>query len=87
MDPSGKSYTADEFIKANAMVFDYLLMDENTQVNGLLGIIDFTGMDIKHTTFFGIARNKKVAEVVQVGYIDFLFVTPPPNKNIILVEE
>ncbi|KAL5022440.1 hypothetical protein ScPMuIL_001595 [Solemya velum] len=65
MDPSGKSYTADEFIKANAMVFDYLLMDENTQVNGLIFIIDLTGMDIKHTTFFGLARNKKTTEALQ----------------------
>ena len=45
----------------------FLLLDENTQVNGIRFLIDFTGFDMKNFTYLGLDDMKKLTTVWMVS--------------------
>ncbi|KAK3579210.1 hypothetical protein CHS0354_022755 [Potamilus streckersoni] len=62
-DPSEKSF--DDVMRANLALFDYLLLDENIQVNGLVFIVDLTGFTRQHFMATGVENSKKCMLVTQ----------------------
>ena len=48
-----------------------LLRDENTNVNGLVFVIDMTGMQMKHQLFWGPEEIKMRMHLVQVRWSNF----------------
>ena len=67
MDPKGKLNTFDEVMRANLAMFDYILLEENIQVNGMVFIIDMTGFTRHHFTSTGMDNTRKIMLVTQVG--------------------
>lgn len=71
MDPKGKVNTFDDVMRANLALFDYILLDENIQVNGLVFVIDMTGFSRHHFVSTGMENTKKCMVVTQVSCIKF----------------
>lgn len=65
MDPKGKLNTFDDVMRANLALFDYILLDENIQVNGLVFVIDMTGFSRHHFVSTGVENTKKCMIVTQ----------------------
>ncbi|WAR12318.1 TTPAL-like protein [Mya arenaria] len=65
MDPKGKRNTFDDVMRANLALFDYILLDENIQVNGLVFIIDLTGFSRHHFVSTGVENTRKCMIVTQ----------------------
>lgn len=65
MDPKGKVNTFDDVMRANLALFDYILLDENIQVNGLVFVIDMTGFSRHHFVSTGMENTKKCMVVTQ----------------------
>lgn len=65
MDPKGKVNTFDDVMRANLALFDYVLLDENVQVNGLTFIIDMTGFSRHHFVSTGVENTRKCMIVTQ----------------------
>ncbi|KAL3860718.1 hypothetical protein ACJMK2_010803 [Sinanodonta woodiana] len=61
--PSEKSF--DDVMRANLALFDYLLLDENIQVNGFVFIVDLTGFTRQHFMATGVENSKKCMLVTQ----------------------
>lgn len=61
-DPGKTKLTAQQFLRANALVVDHLLYDERTQVNSFLGLVDGTGFTMKHQMFWGLDNLVKLSE-------------------------
>ncbi|KAL5021693.1 hypothetical protein ScPMuIL_000848 [Solemya velum] len=59
------AYTADELNKATIMLYDYLLMDEVTQVNGIIVVVDLADSSPKDITYLGFSGIKTQAESFQ----------------------
>ena len=66
MDPKGKVNTFEDVMRANLALFDYLLLDENIQVNGLVFVIDLTGFTRHHFVSSGVDNTRKCMLVTQV---------------------
>ena len=66
-DTSNKRYTKVDMFRAFACVLDALLMDEMTQVNGTVTIIDFTGFTMKHQGYVTMDDRKNFIQSWQVG--------------------
>lgn len=66
MDPKGKRNTFEDVMRANLALFDYVLLDENIQVNGLVFIIDMSGFTRQHFLSSGMENTKKCMVVTQV---------------------
>ena len=67
MDPKGKINTFDDVMRANLALFDYILLDENIQVNGLVFMIDLTGFSRHHFLATGMENTKRCMIVTQVS--------------------
>ena len=67
MDPKGKINTFEDVMRANLALFDYILLDEDIQVNGLVFVIDMTGFSRHHFVSTGMENTKKCMIVTQVG--------------------
>ncbi|KAL4234455.1 hypothetical protein ACF0H5_006101 [Mactra antiquata] len=65
MDPKGKMNTFDDVMRANLALFDYILLDENIQVNGLVFVIDMTGFSRHHFVSTGMENTRKCMTVTQ----------------------
>ncbi|XP_045191451.1 alpha-tocopherol transfer protein-like [Mercenaria mercenaria] len=65
MDPKGKVNTFEDVMRANLALFDYILLDENIQVNGLVFVIDMTGFSRHHFVSTGMENTKKCMIVTQ----------------------
>ena len=57
--------------KADYGMIQLLLRDENTNVNGLVFMIDMTGMQMKHQLFWGLEESKMQMHLVQVRSCNF----------------
>ena len=68
MDPKGKMNTFEDVMRANLALFDYILLDENIQVNGLVFVIDLTGFTRHHFVSSGVDNTRKCMLVTQVRY-------------------
>ena len=55
-------------MKAVFGVYMWLMLDENTQVNGIIYLMDFTGFEMKQMLFFGLDDMKKMTKMWQVYY-------------------
>lgn len=51
IDTSGEPYSADSLYQVTAAMANKLSMDESVQVNGVVVIVDFTGLSMKHVSF------------------------------------
>ncbi|KAL5021867.1 hypothetical protein ScPMuIL_001022 [Solemya velum] len=60
VDTSGDPYSAEALYQATAGMMYKLAMDESVQVNGVVVILDFTGLTMKHISF-GFPIYKKAA--------------------------
>ena len=69
MDPKGKKNTFEDVMRANLALFDYVLLDENIQVNGLVFVIDLTGFSRQHFMSSGVENTKKCMIVTQVRIV------------------
>lgn len=65
MDPKGKMNTFEDVMRANLALFDYILLDENIQVNGLVFVIDLTGFTRHHFVSSGVDNTRKCMLVTQ----------------------
>lgn len=65
MDPKGKMNTFEDVMRANLALFDYILLDEDIQVNGLVFVIDMTGFSRHHFVSTGMENTKKCMIVTQ----------------------
>lgn len=68
VDPSGRHYNSNDVIKTGFALSEYFLMDEATQVNGFVVLMDFTGMTMKHQSFHGMQNLKKNANIMSKVY-------------------
>lgn len=59
IDTSGKIYNADEWIRSQIPVFESMLIDEESQVNGYVMLVDCSGITIQLQTFFGLERTMR----------------------------
>ena len=51
-------------------VFDWVLMDVNAQVNGIVAIEDMTGFNLRHSmAIYNTENTKKFMAIYQVNYI------------------
>ena len=51
-------------------VFDWVLMDVNAQVNGIIAIEDMTGFNLRHSmAIYNTENTKKFMAIYQVNYI------------------
>lgn len=69
MDTSNKRYTIDDIMKACAILDEYLLMDEQTQVAGWVIFEDFTGFGLQHSAFLGIENSRKMTTIFTVRFL------------------
>ena len=77
LDISGR-FTKSQVMKAVFGVYMWLMLDENTQVNGIIYLMDFTGFEMKQMLFFGLDDMKKMTKMWQVcSYFMILDVTNP----------
>ncbi|XP_064611372.1 alpha-tocopherol transfer protein-like [Liolophura sinensis] len=58
LDISGKVFKIQDAFRAVFMILDFLLRDENVQVNGLIMVLDYTGVTMSHQSFAGEHRAK-----------------------------
>ncbi|KAI0235091.1 hypothetical protein LSAT2_014516 [Lamellibrachia satsuma] len=58
IDPSNKSYTKVDMFRAFACFLDIILMDELTQINGIVTVVDFSAFSMKHQTYVTIDERK-----------------------------
>ncbi|KAL5022441.1 hypothetical protein ScPMuIL_001596 [Solemya velum] len=65
VDPTGASYSLDEYIKANTLIMNYIMLDEYVQVNGLVMLIDLKDFTMKHQQFFGFETSRRTREIIQ----------------------
>ncbi|KAL5021854.1 hypothetical protein ScPMuIL_001009 [Solemya velum] len=65
LDPSGRSYSFDDWMRFNTLIVNSLLFDENVQVNGVLFLLDFNGLTLKHQSFIGIEESKNIFQTLQ----------------------
>ncbi|KAL5021758.1 hypothetical protein ScPMuIL_000913 [Solemya velum] len=65
LDCSGKNYTINEMIGCALLTFDWLLLDEITQINGAILLMDVTGFSVKHQIFIGIDNAKLLNQTVE----------------------
>ncbi|XP_064611505.1 alpha-tocopherol transfer protein-like [Liolophura sinensis] len=63
INTSGKNYSADDTFKAAFSVADYLLRDENVQVNGFVSVTDFTDFSLRHNNFNGAGNTRQNAAI------------------------
>ena len=67
MDWAIKKFGINKIFKAMICVFDWILMNVNAQVNGIIAIEDMTGFSIKHTmTLYTTENSKKFLAIYQV---------------------
>lgn len=66
-DLSKKDMTVEDYVQSFSMMLDGALMDEAFQVNGVILLIDFTGVGMEHYTFVGPETVKVLAEIVLVS--------------------
>ena len=69
MDPKGKRNTFEDVMRANLALFDYILLDENIQVNGLVFVIDLTGFTRHHFVSSGVDNTRKCMQVTQASSV------------------
>lgn len=64
-----KKFGVNKIFKAMIGVFDWILMDPNAQVNGIVAIEDMTGFSIKHTmSLYTPENSKKFTAIYQDAY-------------------
>lgn len=64
-----KKFGISKIFKAMICVFDWILMNVNAQVNGIIAIEDMTGFSIKHTmTLYTTENSKKFLAIYQDAY-------------------
>lgn len=66
MSQLNKKFSVDDVFRASFCMMDYLLRDENVQVNGWIMLSDMTGFSAKHEAVFGLDRMKRSMNVWQV---------------------
>lgn len=59
IDSSGKSYGPDEWVRSQIPIFESMLIDEESQVNGYVMLVDCTGISVQLQTFFGLERSMR----------------------------
>ena len=70
MDPKGKRNTFEDVMRANLALFDYIVLDENIQVNGLVFVIDLTGFTRHHFVSSGVDNTRKCMQVTQASIVN-----------------
>lgn len=69
VDWAVEKFGINKIFKAMVCVFDWILMNVNTQVNGIVFIEDMSGFNLKHTmTLYTTETNKKFMSIFQDGY-------------------
>lgn len=69
VDWAVKKFGVNKIFKAMTAVFDWLLMDPNVQVNGIIAIEDMTGFSLKHSMELYTTENTKACmEIWQDAY-------------------
>ncbi|KAK3606628.1 hypothetical protein CHS0354_000041 [Potamilus streckersoni] len=68
MDYTGRFFGPDEFTRAVMPIFDFLLLEENIQVNGFTVIVDCTDVTLKAQAWFGMDRIRKGQEMRQKAF-------------------
>lgn len=62
-----------EIVKALVFTMEELIAEEETQVNGIIAIVDFTDWSLtKHARFISIRELRNVIKIFQVGNFTFL---------------
>ncbi|CAH1781148.1 unnamed protein product [Owenia fusiformis] len=62
IDPNTKEFTGMHVSKDNNCIFGVLQGEEMTQVNGMIFVIDYTGMTTKHMSFYGMDQARKMSK-------------------------
>ena len=71
LDVSGR-FTKDMVVKAFIATDLLMGQDENTQVNGLRFLVDFTGFEMKQMTYFGLDDMRKMTSLWMVRISSFI---------------
>ena len=74
LNPNEFNGQSKEFVKALFMVNQYFLMDEATQVAGIMWMVDYTGFGLSQQTFLTLKDKKNMGLTfpVKVAYIHML---------------
>ncbi|KAL5022442.1 hypothetical protein ScPMuIL_001597 [Solemya velum] len=68
IDTSGEPYSADSLYQVTAAMANKLSMDESVQVNGVVVIVDFTGLSMKHVSFGFHIYKEALREAKKYGH-------------------
>ena len=71
LDVSGR-FTKGLIVKALIATDLMMSLDENTQVNGVRLLVDFTGYEMKQMTFFGLDDMRKMTTLWMVRISSFI---------------
>ena len=66
METDNKNYTMNDIWHAIFAMILNILHDENNMVNGINWLMDFTGFEMRHMTYWGVDSIKKSTKVWQV---------------------
>jgi hypothetical protein len=62
-------FSFQELVKALVFTMEELIAEEETQVNGIIAIVDFTGWSLrKHARYISIRELRNVIKIFQVGH-------------------
>lgn len=67
LDPS--KYKIDDLFKANNLIMEYVLMDEQTQICGVVFTMDFKALTASHAAQFTPTVAKKAMTCFQVSLV------------------
>lgn len=68
-----KKFKKHDIFRTIACLLEMLSQDEATQVNGIVKLVDFTGMTIKHQTFMSLEDRKAFLQTWQVRMTGIAF--------------